>query len=122
MFVRAGDFGLLLLAILPPLTACVAADQMRTPHEAAEPSAVAQHQEQAQDPDEILVKFVEGISPEQVKQINAAIGVAVVKEIGFLRTYVVRVPANMTTSELIAKFAAMPVIEYAEPNHPVKLR
>ncbi len=68
-------------------------------------------------PGEIVVKFKDGVSREQVSSAQADLGTTLIganSAIGFRQ---LAIPAGKTVEEMVAAFLARPDVEYAEPNY-----
>ena len=72
-------------------------------------------------PGEILVKFEEGVSQEEIDTINRRLGATVVNTMLGGRLVLVTTPYESATSQLIDAYAATEGVEYAEPNREVSL-
>lgn len=72
-------------------------------------------------PGEILVKFEEGLSQEEIDRIHRRLGATVVDTMMDGRLMLVTVPYESATSQLIDAYAATEGVEYAEPNQKVSL-
>lgn len=72
-------------------------------------------------PGEILVKFEEGVSPEQIETITRRLGATVVDTMLDGRLVLVTTPYENATSQIIDAYAATEGVEYAEPNREVSL-
>jgi hypothetical protein len=111
---------LLLLLILPAVSACQVAAQGGKPELMAEKERPTTSTPNAFT--EILVRFEAHVPSEEIARINKSLGVAVVRVIPFPRIYVVRVPEQMSATELAAKYTTFPQVKYAEPNYALNLR
>ncbi|MBP7697472.1 MAG: S8 family serine peptidase [candidate division Zixibacteria bacterium] len=68
-------------------------------------------------PDEIVVKFKDGVGRQAVSAALADLGATTIstnRQIGF---HQLRIPAGTTVEEMVAAFGARPDVEYAEPNY-----
>lgn len=67
-------------------------------------------------PDEVLVKFRDGVDAARAEALAAGAGLAVVKPLGSERTYLLRITDGTSVPEAIERLGALPEVEYAEPN------
>lgn len=72
-------------------------------------------------PGEILVKFKEGLSEEEIDRIHRRLGAKVVDTMLGGRLMLVTIPYENATSQLVDAYAATEGVEYAEPNQKVSL-
>ena len=66
--------------------------------------------------DELMVKFREGVPDEQKKAIHEKNGAKRIKEFHSLRWENIKLRKDMSVDEGISLYAALPEVEYAEPN------
>lgn len=70
---------------------------------------------------DILVKFHEDISAEQIEAINRRLGVAVVNTMQDGKLFLVETPYPNVVTQLIGAYQATEGVEYAEPNSRVSI-
>jgi Flp pilus assembly secretin CpaC len=70
---------------------------------------------------ELLVKFKEGVTPEQAEQIISQQGASVIKVIQLLGVYHIRLRKDQAVEEAVQEFSKIPEVHYAEPNYKMKL-
>ncbi len=88
-------------------TAVMTTEESGTPR-AEEPAAV---------PGELLVKFAEMLSDEEIARITDRLGVEVVDRLSGGRLLLVRVPYPSVSEDIRSAFEANPGVVYAEPNY-----
>ncbi len=66
---------------------------------------------------ELLVKFREGVSEEDIKKLIEGMNAVVIKKFARLRTYLIKLPSGMSVSEGVKVFTELKEVEYAEPNY-----
>lgn len=70
---------------------------------------------------ELLVKFKDGVTPEQIAAFNAETGCEVADRISGLGIYRLRLPEGSPVPEMIARYQASGLVAFAEPNHKVSI-
>lgn len=68
-------------------------------------------------PGEILVKFRSGTSSQRIKEVNQDASALVQEIIKPLGVYYLKIPPNISISEVIAFYRKYPEVEWAEPNY-----
>ena len=68
-------------------------------------------------PDEILVKFKEGVLPEKAESIIQEFRVSKLSKIKKLGVHRLKIPAGITVPEIVKRFKKNPFVEFAEPNY-----
>ena len=70
---------------------------------------------------EMLVKFKDGVTAEQIAAFNAETGCEVAESIGGLGIYRLRLPEGAGVPEMVAVYQASGLVTFAEPNHRVSI-
>jgi subtilisin family serine protease len=68
-------------------------------------------------PGEVLVKFKEGASPEQVGSVKSALGLSTLKVFKRIGVHHLKGLSGVSAEELVQRLRAEAVVEYAELNH-----
>jgi serine protease len=68
-------------------------------------------------PDEIIVKFKDGVSKLQADVARADLGVSLLSANAQIGIQELKIPAGKTVEEMVATFKNRPDVEYAEPNY-----
>ncbi len=68
-------------------------------------------------PNEIVVKFKEGINKQQAASVQASLGTTLLSSNAQLGFSQLRIPADKTVDEMVAAFNSRADVEYAEPNY-----
>lgn len=71
---------------------------------------------------EMLVKFKEGVSREQIRAFNARHGCSVADEIQGLGIFRLLLPEGVAVPDMIARYEASGLVEFAEPNRKVSIQ
>mgnify|MGYP001561477793 FL=1 len=66
---------------------------------------------------ELLVKFKEGVTEEEIKAINKDMGAEVMEFIKGIRVYRLKIISNKSVEDMVEAYSKDPRIEYAEPNY-----
>ncbi len=66
---------------------------------------------------ELIVKFREGVSEEDIKKLLESMNAAIINKFARLRTYLIKLPPGMDVPEGIKVFRNLKEVEYAEPNY-----
>ncbi|MFZ3091915.1 MAG: hypothetical protein WA240_15010 [Nitrospirota bacterium] len=66
---------------------------------------------------ELLVKFKEGVSEEEIKAINKGRGTEVIEVIKGIGVYRLKIINNKSVEDMVEAYSKDPRIEYAEPNY-----
>ena len=67
-------------------------------------------------PDEVLVKFKEGVAQDVVDTVVAQAGGKIIKRFGFMLVLKIKVSIDSVQS-VVKFFRSLPDVEYAEPNY-----
>lgn len=70
---------------------------------------------------EMLVKFRAGVTSEQIARFNAAQGCTVADFLVGLGIHRLLLPAGVGVPEMVARYEASGLVEFAEPNHRVSI-
>ena len=70
---------------------------------------------------EILVKFKDGVSRQEIDAINKGLDVKVIKFFHHSGVYHLRLPADLEVEEAVKTYTQNPKVEYAEPNYIVSI-
>ncbi|MGE5239191.1 MAG: type II secretion system secretin GspD [Chloroflexota bacterium] len=73
-------------------------------------------------PDELLVKFREGVTDEQARAIIETHGAAIIRFIEDIRVYHLRIRKGQDVQEAVKEFSQLPQVEYAEPNYSLRMQ
>lgn len=68
-------------------------------------------------PNQVLVRFKKGVSPETVLARMGAMGFRVQKRIGSSRTYLMAITDGRPMKEVLQKLRSLQEVELAEPNY-----
>jgi subtilisin family serine protease len=68
-------------------------------------------------PNEVLVKYVAGARPESVGRLNLRLGTTAAEKLGDLGWHRVKLPAGLSVSRAIERFASDESIEAVQPNY-----
>jgi general secretion pathway protein D len=71
---------------------------------------------------ELLVKFKEEITDEQVREIISRQEASVIKFLDGVRVYHIRLQKGQDVEDAVKVFSKMPEVQYAEPNYMMKAR
>lgn len=93
-----------------PMSASGQSDRPRQPNESASAKA-----------GQILVKFNDGLSAEEIDKINRRLGTTVVNRMMGGKLLLVETPYPSVASQLIEAYASTTGVEYAEPNEEVSI-
>lgn len=110
--------------ILMTILALCAAGGAAFAHAAREPVQLGMSRPPAQRPyveGEMLVKFRAGVTPEQIARLNALHGCTIAESLSGLGIHRLRLPAGVTVPEMVARYEASGLVEFAEPNHRVSI-
>ncbi|HTR44276.1 MAG TPA: type II secretion system secretin GspD [Thermodesulfovibrionales bacterium] len=69
---------------------------------------------------ELLIKFKEGVSPDEAGAIISGKGSSLIEVID--QVYHVRLPKGKEVEEAVKEFSALPQVEYAEPNYIIRMQ
>ncbi|MCK4366130.1 MAG: S8 family serine peptidase, partial [Thermoplasmatales archaeon] len=72
-------------------------------------------------PDEIIIKFKEGVNKDTIRSINSIHGLSVISESSYSGFYRLKIPKGKTVSEMVNRFRYNPFVEHAEPNYIAKI-
>lgn len=72
-------------------------------------------------PNELLVKFKAGVSPEDIRFLNQTHGASQLSRISGIDVYRLRLPKNLSVEEAMALYGQSELVEYAEPNYKMSL-
>lgn len=84
-----------------------------------EEGQIVEPDEEEYVPDELLVKFKEGVRAESITAINEKVGTQVVNVLGEGRLYQLRIPPSAKLEEVMKTYKALPEVEYVEFNYIV---
>lgn len=70
---------------------------------------------------EMLVKFRADVTAEQITRFNAEQGCAIAETISGLGIHRLRLPEGASVPEMVARYEASGLVEFAEPNHRVSI-
>ena len=70
---------------------------------------------------QVLVKFHENVSSDEINRILSEQNAAILKTLGKTGIYLVTLPGDIDVYGAVEKFSSYPEIQYAEPNYRVKL-
>jgi subtilisin family serine protease len=79
-------------------------------------SVFAQFSGKAYVDGELLVKFKSGTASRSAARANSAIGAQVLEQFADLKWQRVKIPDDLSLDEAMARYAALPDVEYAQPN------
>ncbi|GBD97173.1 MAG TPA: hypothetical protein ENG83_02205 [Nitrospirae bacterium] len=68
-------------------------------------------------PGELLVKFQDGVSGAKIKSLIAGNGAGVVKRIGLIDLYHLKLPSSLSVERALTVYRNSPLVKYAEPNY-----
>jgi serine protease len=68
-------------------------------------------------PDEIIVKFKDGVNKQQATTALADLGTSLISTNAQIGVQQIRIPAGKTVEEMVAAFSSRSDVEYAEPNY-----
>ena len=68
-------------------------------------------------PDEIVVKFKQGLPEQNINSIAAAHGLSVISQSQYTGVHRMKIPTGKTVIDIASKLNKNPHIEYAEPNY-----
>lgn len=68
-------------------------------------------------PDEIIIKFNNGITNDAVRSINSANGLSIISKSTHSGFHRLTIPNGKTVIEMVEKLSKNPFVEYAEPNY-----
>jgi serine protease len=68
-------------------------------------------------PDEIVVKFKDGVSKQQEALVKADLGVTLISANAQIGIQQLKIPVGKTVEEMVAAFSKRSDVEYAEPNY-----
>ena len=66
---------------------------------------------------EILVKFKENVTQEDIEAINKGFNTTIIKKIKNQILYLIKIPDEESVENMIKKFNQRPEVEYSEPNY-----
>ncbi|MEK6656291.1 MAG: hypothetical protein AABY58_02515 [Nitrospirota bacterium] len=66
---------------------------------------------------ELLVKFKEGVSEEEIRNINKGRGTEVIEFIKGIKVYRLKIVSNKSVEDMVEAYSKDPKVEYAEPNY-----
>ena len=66
---------------------------------------------------ELLVKFKEGVSEEEIRAINKGRGTEVIEFIKGIKVYRLKIVSNKSVEDMVEAYSKDPKVEYAEPNY-----
>lgn len=66
---------------------------------------------------EILVKFKDTVSKEDIKAINKKNGAEILEFIKEIKVYRLKITTNKSVAEMVKIYSEDPRVEYAEPNY-----
>ncbi|MFC2044632.1 S8 family serine peptidase, partial [Chloroflexota bacterium] len=72
-------------------------------------------------PDQIIIKFKQGINIDNEKQLNNILGTEVINTSPFAGFKVLQIPEGKTVEEMVALYSEQSTVEYAEPNYVRRL-
>ena len=72
-------------------------------------------------PGQILVKFHETVSSDEISRILLEQEATILKTLGRTGIYLVILPDDIEVYDAVEKFSSYPEVEYAEPNYRMKL-
>lgn len=70
---------------------------------------------------EMLVKFKDDVTPEQIARFNAETGCTILDKVGGLGIYRLRLPEGAEVPAMVAVYEASGLVAFAEPNHRVSI-
>jgi thermitase len=79
-------------------------------------------QDQSHIPGQILVKFNEGVSQEEVQALHDRLGSTIIKHYKKLNINLVRIKRGLTIEEAIKLYQEDPNVVYAEPNYTRRMQ
>jgi len=68
-------------------------------------------------PRQIIVRFAEGVTQNQIETINARYRVRIIKSLRGNGLYLLQIPEGMTVEQAVHAYGALPEVKYAEPNY-----
>ena len=68
-------------------------------------------------PDQIIVKFKEGLLRASMEQLNQTMGTEVAYASPYAGFKVLKIPKGKTVAEMVEAYSKQPNVEYAEPNY-----
>ncbi|MFC2056465.1 S8 family serine peptidase [Chloroflexota bacterium] len=68
-------------------------------------------------PDQIIIKFKQGIDAVNEQGLNDTLGTAVIHASPFAGFKTLRIPEGETVEEMVAQYLEQSIVEYAEPNY-----
>ena len=111
---RWAVLGIVILALL--LAGCGHFVSPEFPGGSLEPAAPVGVPGAAFAPDQILVRFKPGVSPEAMAAVHARLGGQVIQVIPRIDVQVVRIPAGRVP-EFVRAYLAEELVEFAEPDY-----
>ena len=72
-------------------------------------------------PNEIIVKFKNGVRENDIRSINSANGLSIISKSLFSGFHRLKIPNSKTVFEMAEKLSKNPLVEYAEPNYIAKI-
>lgn len=66
---------------------------------------------------EVLVKFHENVSEEEIRRIFSEQEATILKTLGRAGVYLVILPDDVEVYDAVEKFSSYPEVQYAEPNY-----
>lgn len=70
---------------------------------------------------EMLVKFKDNVTPEQIAAFNAETGCTIAETLAGLGIHRLLLPEGADVLEMVAVYQASELVEFAEPNHRVSI-
>lgn len=84
-----------------------------------EEGQIVEPDEEEYVPDELLVKFKEGVSAENITAINENLGTKMVNELEEGRLYLLKISSSAKLEDVMKTYKALPEVEYVEFNYIV---
>lgn len=70
---------------------------------------------------EMLVKFKDGVTAEEIAAFNTQTGCTVIDVISGLGIYRLQLPEGVTVPEMVSRYEASELVAFAEPNRKVSI-
>lgn len=115
---RIGNAGFIIFLIIPLLisVSCASAGTNSSQKTAEENMKIIKKDDKYKN-GELLVKFKEGVTEEEIRNINKGMGTEVIEVIKGIGVYRLKIISNKSVEYMVEAYSKDPRIEYAEPNY-----